>query len=345
MRYLFLIVLWLCVPGIGCWKNTPPTHQDAGFPLVLEKKQLDIGDINEGESKSEVLSFTNVGKSPITIEEVTASCGCTSAKAEPDLIPPGGRGKLSVQLSAQGRRGKFGSQVNLRWAEKTGSRTGKCTAVVTGNALYSASLSPTYLDFAIFKKSDSLEPKTLELTRGTQPLPFTDITVESTSDSVSAEIQKISDQKWSIAAHVLPGKLPIGPLLASITLIFRDIQGNELIQREVRVRGEIKGLVTVKPKSLYLGVLAKNESKRGTICFEVPHGKSATIKTIRIEPDNNCMRFENVKPIERTEVASVGYIANHPGKPGNLSGRVIIEFADKELGEVAVPLILYAKDE
>ena len=57
--------------------------------------------------------FTNKGDSPLIIQRVTASCGCTTPSYTREPILPGKKGVISVQYSTVRRPGTFNKTIRV----------------------------------------------------------------------------------------------------------------------------------------------------------------------------------------------------------------------------------------
>lgn len=57
--------------------------------------------------------FTNAGKSPLIIQRVSASCGCTTSSHTLEPILPGKKGKIDVSYTTKGRPGTFNKRVTV----------------------------------------------------------------------------------------------------------------------------------------------------------------------------------------------------------------------------------------
>lgn len=64
--------------------------------IVLERSEMDIGEITNGEVRTINIEVRNTGEGDLIIEAVTTSCGCTTAQIEPMTISPGGKGVLDI---------------------------------------------------------------------------------------------------------------------------------------------------------------------------------------------------------------------------------------------------------
>lgn len=78
--------------------------RSAAAVLKAEPSLVNVGEMATMETKSEVLTLTNTGEAPITIERAKTSCGCTTAGIEPGtVIQPGESVEVSVSLRGSSR--------------------------------------------------------------------------------------------------------------------------------------------------------------------------------------------------------------------------------------------------
>lgn len=77
---------------VGCGGGRPG--------LEVEVKRYDFGEIKQGDVVTTEIAVRNVGKNDLKIEAVSTSCGCTSARIQPDVIPVGGEGKLFIRYNS-----------------------------------------------------------------------------------------------------------------------------------------------------------------------------------------------------------------------------------------------------
>ncbi len=64
-----------------------------------------FGQINDGEIVEHTFRFKNIGKGPLSIVKVEASCGCTTPKWTKEVIPPGGEGSITATFDSNGKGG------------------------------------------------------------------------------------------------------------------------------------------------------------------------------------------------------------------------------------------------
>ena len=75
--------------------------------LVFEEEYHDFGKIPQGPQVEYSLKFTNKGKSPLIIEKVQPSCGCTGATTGgKNEYAKGESGEVKITFNTQGREGR-----------------------------------------------------------------------------------------------------------------------------------------------------------------------------------------------------------------------------------------------
>jgi len=73
-----------------------------------------FGVVKESDKTVEtVFTFTNMGKTPLVITNVSASCGCTSPEFTKEPVPPNGKGIIKVTFNAVGRIGPFDKSITV----------------------------------------------------------------------------------------------------------------------------------------------------------------------------------------------------------------------------------------
>jgi hypothetical protein len=108
MKQVSLLAFLLCFTAL-CFA------QDGNKPvLTITKKTYDFGTIKEADGKvTHVFSFTNSGKSPLVIQDVKASCGCTTPTWTKEPVAPGESGEITVTFNPANRPGGFNKQITI----------------------------------------------------------------------------------------------------------------------------------------------------------------------------------------------------------------------------------------
>lgn len=124
MKKLMLTVL-MCAAGLVL------AAQSADIKFTKEKH--DFGKVNEADGEARtVFEFTNVGDLPLIIQDVQASCDCTSPDWTMQPVMPGKQGSVTVVYDTKGRPGVFEKTINVYNNGKTPLVTLRISGEVVG---------------------------------------------------------------------------------------------------------------------------------------------------------------------------------------------------------------------
>ncbi|GAA3937289.1 DUF1573 domain-containing protein [Hymenobacter algoricola] len=98
-------------PNVGSETEAPNPNAPV---MTFTENEFNFGDIKPGTVVKHTFSFTNTGKSPLLIENATASCGCTTPNWTKEPIAPGAKGTIDVQFDSQGKTGLQNKEVAVR---------------------------------------------------------------------------------------------------------------------------------------------------------------------------------------------------------------------------------------
>ncbi|GAB4490359.1 MAG: hypothetical protein OHK0045_14730 [Raineya sp.] len=82
--------------------------------IEFNKETHDFGTIEEGTNVTYDFIFKNKGKSPLVLQSVEPSCGCTTPAYTKEPILPGKTGKITVSYNSQGRPNTFHKSITVR---------------------------------------------------------------------------------------------------------------------------------------------------------------------------------------------------------------------------------------
>ncbi len=68
--------------------------------IALKETEFDFGKIPQSKPVTHVFVFTNSGKTPLLLENVEASCGCTTPEWSKDPVAPGKTSQIIVGYNA-----------------------------------------------------------------------------------------------------------------------------------------------------------------------------------------------------------------------------------------------------
>jgi Protein of unknown function (DUF1573). len=107
---------------------TPAANQNPDAFMKFVSEEHNFGNIPEGPAVSYDFEFKNIGKEPIVLSGVQASCGCTTPTWTKDPVLPGKSGKITATYNTQGRPGPFTKTITVN--SNVGSKVIKITGTV-----------------------------------------------------------------------------------------------------------------------------------------------------------------------------------------------------------------------
>jgi len=126
MRKSFLILMTLFVGLVGFAQEKQ--EKDSVFHInekgeVIETTEPifqfsdseihDFGEIPEGDKHTHEFYFQNIGREPLIIQNVKASCGCTTPNWPKDPILPGETASITATYNTKGRPGPFNKGITI----------------------------------------------------------------------------------------------------------------------------------------------------------------------------------------------------------------------------------------
>lgn len=85
----------------------------SGAVISFKEKQVDFGDIVQGDKVEHTFMLTNSGTEPLVISNVAATCGCTVPVWPKTPIAPGQAAEIKVSFNSAGKMGKQNSVVRI----------------------------------------------------------------------------------------------------------------------------------------------------------------------------------------------------------------------------------------
>ncbi|MBF0597477.1 DUF1573 domain-containing protein [Faecalibacter rhinopitheci] len=100
--------------------------------MTLAEATHDFGDVKANEKVQAYVKFTNDGKSPLIIQDASATCGCTVPEFPKTPIAVGATDSIKVEYTAGNMNGKQQKTVTLKTNTANGTEQFNITANVTG---------------------------------------------------------------------------------------------------------------------------------------------------------------------------------------------------------------------
>jgi hypothetical protein len=103
--------LWLV---LVLWTSASMMAQDAKPEITFSQKEFDFGTFPEsGGPVVHDFIFTNTGKVPLILNDVKASCGCTTPEWTKEPVLPGRTGTIRVKYDPKNRPGSFSKGIQV----------------------------------------------------------------------------------------------------------------------------------------------------------------------------------------------------------------------------------------
>ena len=99
MKTLFSILLLFVTVAVQA-QTTGETKKPSPEMLVLKQVGYDFGKIQQGRPVTHLFEVSNAGTEDLRIENVQASCGCTTPEWSTDPVKPGGTSIIKVGYNA-----------------------------------------------------------------------------------------------------------------------------------------------------------------------------------------------------------------------------------------------------
>lgn len=112
MKRIFLLVCFAAFAFIS-QAQTAATAKPAE-PLQLKETAYNFGKIQQGRPVTHNFEVINTGKEPLMLENVQASCGCTTPEWSKDAIQPGATSIIKVGYNAASE-GAFNKTITIQY--------------------------------------------------------------------------------------------------------------------------------------------------------------------------------------------------------------------------------------
>lgn len=124
-RILALLFCSLLTAGAIAQTSAPNTAPVAEV-LQLKENRYDFGKIQQNRPVTHIFQIVNTGKEPVKLDNVQASCGCTTPEWSRDPIQPGATATIKVGYNAAAE-GPFSKTISVQY---NGNQTS--TIIITG---------------------------------------------------------------------------------------------------------------------------------------------------------------------------------------------------------------------
>lgn len=109
------VIVFLCftVYLLSASAQQSVVSKSTGPKIKFESEVIEYGVIQQDANGCREVKFTNVGKEPIILQNVSSSCGCLTATWPKEPIAPGKSGVIKVHYDTK-RVGKFEKTITIQ---------------------------------------------------------------------------------------------------------------------------------------------------------------------------------------------------------------------------------------
>ncbi len=126
-KILLAVVLLMAVSATSFAQGVDKTTKEATYIMDDEGNLIettspvmefdieshDFGNLEEGPKAEHIFAFKNIGKEPLILSNVKASCGCTTPEWPKEPIMPGEESEIKVVYNTKNRVGPFTKSITI----------------------------------------------------------------------------------------------------------------------------------------------------------------------------------------------------------------------------------------
>lgn len=116
--------LLIALVGVGLGQLSCDNRQQAETSKVVVSEKMpkitfaekgihDFGALTEGDTVEHTFAFTNTGQFPLIINNITASCGCTTPEWPREPVAPGAKSSIRVRFNSRGKVGQQNKTITV----------------------------------------------------------------------------------------------------------------------------------------------------------------------------------------------------------------------------------------
>jgi Protein of unknown function (DUF1573) len=142
-KFISLLLAAACFISVHAQTAGTENNRPAPEVLTLKETGFEFGKIPQGRPVTHVFEITNISKEVLHLENVVASCGCTTPEWSREPIQPGATASIKVGYNAASE-GAFNKSVTIQYnssQSKTIVISGTVYKSPTTSAPLNASLS------------------------------------------------------------------------------------------------------------------------------------------------------------------------------------------------------------
>lgn len=191
MVCLFIMVICLGSQHLSAQTSSQARESKQGEatgPLVCDQPVYDFGKHDSFSKVEHTFRLRNAADSPVTIDRVLTTCGCTAAKLDQKTLAPGESVSLNAEASLRGRKGPFEKHV---YVLAKGDTQNKLRLTIKGEVV----------------ERVRIVPPTVNLTHAAMDTPTeSTVTIESLEESAKFNVTDISTESPYLEVNLEPSE-------------------------------------------------------------------------------------------------------------------------------------------
>lgn len=312
-----LVLGW--VVGIGVWSamgtGTARASEKWADSLFAELSH-DFGPVPRGAIVRHNFVLTNRFDEAITILDVRASCGCTTARALSTKVDPGQQTAIEALMDTRNFVGKKATTVTISLVSSSG-RQAEIRLGVQSMILSDIVLNPGTIDLGVVSRGQSAQ-QVLTIDRHGSP-GWKVERMQATrrlSGVVNAEVVETARSEQGVSYRLtvnLRPDAPAGPIREEIRILTNDPESPMV---PVLVKAEVRGTLTASPSLLSLGRASSSAEVQGRILLRA--AKPFAITKVEGAGDGFEVRTDEPNSRKALHVLTVVYKPEAGGGHGDL---------------------------
>lgn len=110
-KFLILSMIFCFVIGVQAQSSKSTSSKSTksssytgtGAEIKFDKLTVDFGTLKVEDVKVVTITFTNIGKKPLILDDVISSCDCTTVEWSKQPIMPGKKGTIKAKYTAKNK--------------------------------------------------------------------------------------------------------------------------------------------------------------------------------------------------------------------------------------------------
>lgn len=304
--------------------------------ITFDATSLDLGEVPKGDQAKFVYTFRNTGASELVIENAKPSCGCTIAEFT-KTVQPGATGTVNATIDTKRFRGPITKTITISSNDPVSSKV---------HLQAKANVKP-FLDMLpsqhVFLRADRGQGATktvtlvsyeedhrLEIEKVESTDPLLSVTHRRITEGMQDEEGNPIEGDFELTVH-LDEKAPVGRISGTVDVFTNNPKVEKMT---MQVRGNVRGLVQVRPSRVFLGNLPESVEEPIKKTVRVTHRQGGALEIKKVESS-----FDGFKTSVR-EIEKGGYeveLTVEGDLPlGTLDEQLTIHTNDADEPEIAV---------